>query len=72
MNKPILYLGNLDGPEGNAFAILGRAARVAKAEGMNFDKIQKEATSGNYEHLLDTMRKYFDAQVMESVRTKSL
>lgn len=72
MYKPILYLGDLDGPEGNAFAILGKAARVAKDNDMDFDTIRKEATSGDYEHLLDTMRKYFDAQVMESVNTRSL
>lgn len=72
MNKPVLYLGNLDGPEGNAFAILGAAKRVADKNGLDWATIQAEATSGDYEHLLDTMRKHFDAQVMSSINTERL
>jgi hypothetical protein len=56
MKKPQL---NLVGEDGNAFAILGRAARVARQNGMDWETIQKEATSGDYDHLLQTMMKYF-------------
>lgn len=72
MHKPLLYLGNLDGPEGNVFVILGRAAKVAKENGMDWEAISAEAKSGDYQHVLDTMRKHFDAQVMDSIRTRSL
>lgn len=72
MFKPLLYLGNLDGPEGNAFCILGRAMKVAKENAMDWKAIHDEATSGNYEHLLDTIREHFDAQVDERVITRSL
>jgi len=50
----------LSGEDGNAFAILGRAARVAKKNNMDWDAIRTEATSGDYDHLLQTMMKYFD------------
>ena len=57
--KPVLKLVGYDG---NAFSILGRAQKVAKKNGMDWEKIQAEATSGDYDHLLQTMMKYFDVQ----------
>lgn len=56
-DKPTL---KLVGEDGNAFAILGKAMKIAKKNNMDWDTIQKEATSGNYDHLLQTMMKYFD------------
>lgn len=50
----------LVGQDGNAFAILAKASKVAKENGMNWEKIQKEATSGDYDHLLQTMMEYFE------------
>jgi hypothetical protein len=53
----------LTGSDGNAFAILGKAQRVAKKAGWEREKIDavlKEATSGDYDHLLQTMMKYFE------------
>ena len=55
-NKPILQL---TGKDGNAFYILGAAQRVAKANGLDWDKIHAEATSGDYDNLLRTMMQYF-------------
>ncbi len=60
MSKPKLLLGNLDGPEGNAFVILGRAQRVAKEAGLDWTAINAEATSSDYEHLLETINKHFE------------
>ncbi len=57
MDKPRLDLGNLSGPEGNAFVILGRAIKTARAFKLDWEAIQKEATSGDYEHLLFTLKK---------------
>ncbi len=59
MKKPKL---KLVGENGNAFAILGQAMKVAKKNDMDWNKIQKEATSGDYNHLLQTMMKYFDVE----------
>ena len=57
--KPVL---KIIGTNGNAFAILGKAQRVAKQNGMDWDKIRTEATSGNYDNLLGVMMKYFDVE----------
>lgn len=59
MEKPIL---KIIGTDGNAFAILGKAQRVAKQNGMDWDTIYTEATSGDYYHLLCVMMKYFDVE----------
>jgi len=48
------------GHDGNAFLILGKAARVAKKNGMDWNAISKEAMAGDYDHLLATMAKYFE------------
>ena len=56
-NKPTL---KIIGKDGNAFAILGKAMRVAKRNGMDVDSIIGEATNGDYDHLLQTMNKYFE------------
>jgi len=60
MEKPEL---TLVGESGNAFAILGKARKVAREAGWEKEKIDKfmsEATSGNYDHLLKTCFEYFD------------
>lgn len=72
MAKPFLYLGNLEGPEGNAFAVLGAAQTVAKENGLDWESIHKEATSSDYEHLLETIKSHFDVHVLDSVRTRPL
>lgn len=48
------------GTDGNAFALLGKARRVAIKNKMDWPAIQKEATSGDYDHLLATLAKYFE------------
>ena len=55
--KPLLQLV---GGDGNAFVILGKAQQVAKANSMDWDAIKEDATSGDYDHLLGVMIKYFD------------
>ncbi len=58
--KPKLNLTRCDG---NAFFILARAHRIAKEAGWTTQKwnaFNKEATSGDYDHLLQTCMKYFD------------
>jgi len=59
-DKPELKLSDMDG---NAFSILGRATRVAIRAGWSKEKIsefQKKATSGDYDHVLQTCMDYFD------------
>lgn len=53
---------DLVGEDGNAFAILGRAKRVARRAGWpdeRWDEFYEEATSGDYPHLLMTVEDYF-------------
>jgi len=64
-DKPQLYLGDLNGPAGNAFAILGSARKVALEVGSNrldatWEEIEAEAKSSDYDHLLETINKYFE------------
>ena len=47
----------LVGEDGNAFAILGRVMKAMKVAGLPkevIDEYYKEATSGDYDHLLQT------------------
>lgn len=65
--RPPVYLGDLRGPEGNAFVILGHCSDAwKKAQRANevrpdlsFDEIAKEMKSGDYDNLLRTVEKYF-------------
>lgn len=59
MSKPKL---KIIGTDGNAFALLGRAQRVARDNNIDFEPILKEATSGDYNHLLATLSKYFEVR----------
>lgn len=56
-NKPEL---EIIGHDGNAFAILAKAQRVAKKHGLDWSAIYAEATEDDYDHLLRTMTKHFE------------
>lgn len=62
MSKPRV---KLIGEDGNAFAIIAackRAAREARWTPEQWDKVLKELTSGDYDHLLMTATEYFDVE----------
>ncbi|ASX98703.1 hypothetical protein SEA_COLUCCI_32 [Arthrobacter phage Colucci] len=47
------------GEDGNGFMIVGRAMKAMRREGIpkeDIDAFQKEATSGDYSHLLATVQ----------------
>lgn len=53
----------LVGTDGNAFAVLGnvqRAMRKAKVSQEQISEFMTEATSGDYDHLLQTCMKWVD------------
>ena len=55
----------LTGQDGNAFAILGRCRKAAREAGLLDSEINAfvtEATSGDYDHLLQTAMRWFDTQ----------
>ena len=51
----------LSGTDGNAFALLGKMRGALKKAGWKVDQVEaffKEATAGDYDHLLQTCMKY--------------
>lgn len=56
---------NIIGQNGNAFCILGicqRAMEQANCSQQEIDAFNKEAKSGDYNHLLATVMNYFDVE----------
>jgi hypothetical protein len=52
----------LTGKNGNAFMILGLCQRAARQAGLpqeEIDTFREEATSGDYDHLLQTAMRWF-------------
>ena len=55
----------LSGRDGNAFAIIGRvsqALRRNKIDNTTIEQFQQEATSGDYDNVLQTCMKWVDVQ----------
>ena len=50
---------DLTGPDGNAFALLGIAKSWTKQLGLDWNTLQAEMTSGDYEKLLSVMDREF-------------
>ena len=50
---------DLTGPKGNAFFLLGQAEQWAKQLNLDWDEINKDMTSGDYEHLVEVFDKHF-------------
>ena len=50
---------DLTGPDGNAFALLGICRQIAKDLKIDWDPISKDATSDDYEHLLEVLQRHF-------------
>lgn len=67
--KTIVYpLPDLKGPGGNAFNLLGLAQRLMKDAGLPdtmYDDFNREATNGDYSHLLDTIAAWFTVAVAD-------
>ena len=50
---------DLTGPDGNAFVLIGTAAKLARQLGLDGKAIQAEMMKGDYEHLVNTFDKHF-------------
>ena len=50
---------DLTGPDGNAFALMGYAMKLSRQLDLDFNKIQTEMTSGDYENLLEVFEENF-------------
>ena len=68
--KPVI---NLDGPDGNAFALMAYAKRFAKDLGYASDEaILNNMKSGDYTNLVRTFDKYFGEYVILETRDEEL
>jgi hypothetical protein len=57
---------DLTGPDGNAFALMGYAKRLAKQIGIEPQSIIEEMMSGDYENLLEVFdRNFGDFVILE-------
>jgi len=59
--KPVI---DLNGPEGNAFVLLGYAKAWSKQLALDYRAVQSEMMSGNYENLIQVIEKYFGDYVI--------
>jgi hypothetical protein len=50
---------DLTGPDGNAFALIGIASKLATQLGLDKNKIREEMMSGDYENLISVFDKHF-------------
>ena len=55
---------DLTGPDGNAFALMAYAKRLAGQLGMNYHVIIDEMKQGDYEHLVKTFDFHFGDYVI--------
>lgn len=60
--EPSEIVIDLDGPDGNAFALMGYATQYAKQlcyDKEDIDKMLEDMQSGDYENLLQVFEKHF-------------
>ena len=65
----------LDGPDGNAFALMASAKYLAREVGYSHDEIDSmitKMTSGDYKKLIKTFDEYFDGYVVLETKNKDL
>ena len=55
---------DLTGPDGNAFALMAYAKRLAEQLGMNYHVIIDEMKQGDYQHLVKTFDFHFGDYVV--------
>ena len=55
---------DLTGPDGNAFALMGYARRLASQLGLDSDRIVGQMVSGDYENLLQVFDENFGEYVI--------
>ena len=55
---------DLTGPDGNAFALMGLASRLAKQLDIDGEQVRVEMMSGDYENLLEVFDKHFGSFVI--------
>ena len=59
-SRPLI---DLAGPDGNAYVLMGLAARYSKELGLDQKPILADMQSGNYKHLVEVFEKHFGLYV---------
>ncbi len=54
---------DLNGPEGNAYFLIGIARNLAKQLGQDADRVTNEMQQGDYDHLLTVFKGHFGEHV---------
>ena len=54
----------LSGPQGNAFYLLGVAQKLCKQHNLNWEEVQQEMQSSDYDNLLKVFKKNFSEWVI--------
>ena len=62
MNDEIII--DLNGPDGNAFVLLGIAKDLSHQNKFSWDSVYTEMTKSDYEHLIQVMENYFGDQIL--------
>jgi len=66
IKEPALEVIDLDGPNGNAFYLMGTVSKYAKALGLDKNSVIDEMTDGDYNHLCRVFQKYLPCVVLET------
>lgn len=61
--KSTKYEIDLTGPEGNAFALLGKAKGLCRDFGLDYEKVSSEMKAGDYDNLVEVFDHYFGSFV---------
>lgn len=63
---------NLDGPEGNAFMLMGLAQRMSRQLGFDGEKVVDEMKSGDYANLVKVFDNYFGSLITLTTEQEDL
>lgn len=66
-SRPSKIIVDLTGPDGNAFVLIGIAAKIGKQLGLSsseIEDIKKKMMSGDYENLVNTLEEEFGSHIV--------
>ena len=63
---------DLDGPEGNAFMLMGLAQRMSRQLGVDSEKVVGEMKSGDYANLVKVFDNYFGSLIALTTEQEDL
>ena len=63
-SKPKEIVIDLNGPQGNAFSLLGTAKDLCHQLVLDWEIVHKEMTSGDYENLIQVFDNYFGSFII--------